>query len=167
MNIMKNKFEISIASMGDIYSKIGNQINIYQQSKNTKNNLKSPSKILQNSKSIITTNENALEICKLKSSKTNEANRFSHVKMGIRSSVKHPNSIKQIYEKSKKTFESDVSKFVLFGSKVDIPSAKYSNVGSKPRTKQINKQLFSQQESEETVIGNHTYKTTILKIIVS
>ena len=163
MNIMKNKFEISIASMGDIYSKIGNQRNILQQTKNTKNNLQSHSKITNQ----FLLQKICLENCKQKSSKTNEANRFSHVKMGIRSSVKHPNSIKQIYEKSKKTFESDVSKFVLFGSKVDIPSAKYSNVGSKPRTKQINKQLFSQQESEETVIGNHTYKTTILKIIVS
>ena len=75
----KNKFEMSIASMGDIYSKIGNQINIYQQSKNTKNNLKSPSKILQNSKSIITTNENALEICKLKSS--SERKSFSRLKL--------------------------------------------------------------------------------------
>ena len=159
----KNKFEMSIASMGDIYSKIGNQINIYQQSKNTKNNLKSPSKILQNSKSIITTNENALEICILKSSKTNEANRFSHVKMGIINPVKHTNSIKPIYEKSKKTFESDVSKFVLFASKVDIPSTKYPNVGSKTRTKQINKHLNNQKEPEEIVIGNPTYKNNYTK----
>ena len=135
---VKNNFEMSIASLGDIYSKTSLPQRNFLLSGNSKLHGTNSNKRQTNFQT--PNQDNTLEILKLKSAKLGENNRFSHVKMGVINPVKHTNSIKPIYEKVKDNYEKKVSKIVLFASKVDIPSTKYPSINtkSKSRTRENN-----------------------------
>jgi len=158
---IKNNFEMSIGSLGDIYNRPNSAyINNVRGGGITINHISSRVLDAKNNKSH--NKDNTLEILKLKPSKLNDSNRFNHVKMGVTNPPKNTNSIKPIYEKLKDTHQKQVSKIVLFASKVDIPKTNYSKTRSKSRHRETKQNQFNSHNNrtEEIVIGSPVYKSS-------